>query len=61
MLAVMMVGGGMARLMLFVDGSMGHRGIIHNPVQVHLLPQRMIFPQCVTVHPILVKVILQPA
>jgi hypothetical protein len=51
----------MARLMLVVNDSVGQRGIIHNPVWVHLLPQRMILPQCVIVHPILVKATLQPA
>jgi hypothetical protein len=51
----------MARLMLVVDGGMGQRGIIHNPVCVHLLPQRMILSQYVIVHLILVKVTLQPA
>ncbi len=43
MLAAMTVGGGMAGLMLAVNGGIGQRGIIHNPVRVHLLPQRMIF------------------
>ena len=32
MLAAMMVGGGMAGLMLVVDGGVGQRGIIHNLV-----------------------------
>jgi hypothetical protein len=50
----------MAVLMLAVDGSMGQRGIIHNPVQVQLLPQRMILPPYVIVHPILVKATLHP-
>ncbi len=40
---------------------MGHRGIIHNPVQVHLLPQIITLPQYVILHLILVKTILQPA
>jgi hypothetical protein len=34
----------MAGLLLAVNGSVGQRGIIHNPVWVHLLPQRMILP-----------------
>jgi hypothetical protein len=59
-LAAMIVGGRMAGLMLVVDGGMGQRGIIHNPVRVHLLPQRMILLQYVIVHPILVKATLQP-
>ncbi len=60
MLAATAVGGGMAGLMLAVDGGMGQRGIIHNPVRVHLLLQRMILLQYVDVHPILVKATLQP-
>jgi hypothetical protein len=40
---------------------MGQRGIIHNPVQVHLLLQRMILSQYVIVQPILMKATLQPA
>jgi hypothetical protein len=42
-----------------VDGVIGGlqvcRGIIHNPVRMHLLPHRIVWPQCVMVHPILVK------
>ncbi len=51
----------MAGLTLVVDGSVGQRGIIHNPVRVHLLLQRMILLQYVILHPIWVKVTLQPA
>ncbi len=40
---------------------MGQREIIHNPVRVHLLPQRITLPQYVIVHPVLVKTTLQPA
>ncbi len=36
-LAAMTVGGRMAGLMLAVGGGMGQRGIIHNPMWVHLL------------------------
>jgi hypothetical protein len=61
MLAVMTVGSGLAGLLLVVDCGVGQRGIIHNPVWVHLLPQRMILLQYVIVHPILVKATLQPA
>jgi hypothetical protein len=61
MLAAMTVGGGMVGLMLVVDGGMGQRGITHNPVRVHLQPQRMILLQYVIVHPILVKATSQPA
>ena len=49
----------MAWLMLVAGGGVGQRGIIHKPVRVHLLPHRMILPQCVIVHPILVKATLQ--
>jgi hypothetical protein len=51
----MAVKGGMGGLILAVYGSMGQRGIIHNPVQIHLLLQRMILPWYLIVHPILVK------
>ncbi len=60
MLAAMTMGGRIASLMVVVDGGVGQRGIIHNPVGVHLLLQRMILPWCVIVHPILVKATLQP-
>ncbi len=60
-LAAMTVGSTLAWLLLVVDGGMGQRGIINNSVPVHLLPQRMILPQYVIVHPILVKMTLQPA
>ncbi len=59
-LAAMTVGSGFAGLLQAVDGDVGQRGIIHNPVQVHLLLQRMILPQYVIVQPILVKATLQP-
>jgi hypothetical protein len=59
-LVAMTVGGRMAGLMLAVDGGVGWRGIIHNPVRVHLLLQRMIIPKSVIMHPILVKATLQP-
>ncbi len=60
-LAVITVGSGLAGLLLAVDGGVGQRGIIHNPVRVHLLPQRMILPQYPIAKPILVKATLQPA
>ncbi len=34
----------MAGYMLVVDGGVGQREIIHNPVRVHLLLQRIILP-----------------
>jgi hypothetical protein len=34
----------MAGLMLAVNSGVGQRGIIHNPMRVHLLPQKMILP-----------------
>ena len=36
-------------------------GIIHRPVVVHLCPQTIIFPLCLIVHPILVKMTSHPA
>ncbi len=57
-----MRGGSMLACLLSVDaGSVGQRGIIHNPVRVHLLPQRITLLRYVIVHPILVKKTLQPA
>ncbi len=61
MLAAMTVGGKLARFLFADDGGVGQRGIIHNPVWVHLLLQRITLPQYVIVHPILVKMTLQPA
>jgi hypothetical protein len=61
MLAAMTVGSKLARLLFADNGGMGQRGIIHNPVRVHLLPQRITLPQYMIVHPILVKTSLQPA
>ncbi len=60
-LAGMTMGSKLARLLFVDNGSVGQRGIIHNPVQVHLLPQRITLPRYVIVHPILVKTTLQPA
>jgi hypothetical protein len=57
----MTVGNKLARLLFADDGGVGQRGIIHNPVRVHLLPQRITFPRYMIVHPILVKTTLQPA
>ena len=36
-------------------------GIIHSPVFVHLCAQIIVFPRCLMVHPILVKVTSHPA
>jgi hypothetical protein len=57
----MTVGSVLAWLLFADDGGVGQRGIIHYPVQVHLLPQRITLPLYVIVHPILVKTTLQPA
>ncbi len=35
---------------------LGTRGIIHNPVRMHLLPHRIVRPRCVMLQPILVQV-----
>ncbi len=40
---------------MVVGWILGARGIIHNPVRMHLLPHRIIQPRCVMVHSILVK------
>jgi hypothetical protein len=47
-------------LLFAVNSGVGPRGVIHNPVQVHLLPQRFALPRYVIVHTILVKTTLQP-
>jgi hypothetical protein len=60
-LAAMTVESKLARLLFADDGSVGQRVIIHNPVQVHLLPQRFTLLRYMIVHPILVKATLQPA
>jgi hypothetical protein len=36
-------------------GLLGCRGIIHNPVCMHMLLHRIVQPQCIIVHPIFVK------
>ncbi len=46
---------GTAVVGIVVGGILGTRGIIHNPVHMHLLPHRIVGPQCIMVHPILVK------
>ena len=51
----------LAWLLFAVDGGVGQRGIIHTPVRVHLLPQRITLPRYVIVHPLLVKTTLQAA
>jgi hypothetical protein len=60
MLAAMAVWGS-AVVSVVVGGILGTRGIIHNPVCMHLLPHRIVRPQWVMVHPILVKRALHPA
>ncbi len=59
-LAVMAVWG-TAVVGVVVGGILGTRGIIHNPMRMHLLPYRIVRPGCVMVHPILVKRTLHPA
>jgi hypothetical protein len=61
MLTAMTVGSKLAWLLFADAGGAGRRGIIHNPVRVHLLPQRITLPQYMIVHPILVKMTSQPA
>ncbi len=43
-----------------VGGLLGCRGIIHNPVHMHLLLHRIVWPGCIIVHPIFVKRTLHP-
>jgi hypothetical protein len=38
-----------------VGGILGTKGISHNPVCMHWLPHIIVRPQCIMVHPILVK------
>ncbi len=57
----MTVGSKLAWVLFADNGSVGQRGIIHNPMWVHLLPQRITFPQYVIAHLILVKTTSQPA
>ncbi len=52
---------GTAVVGMVVGGIVGTRVIIHNPVCMHLLPHRIVWPQCVMVHPILGKRTLHPA
>jgi hypothetical protein len=60
-LAAMTVGSKLAWLLFADDGGVGQRGIIHNPVRVHLLLQRITLPRYVIVHPILAKTTSRPA
>jgi hypothetical protein len=46
---------------MFVGGLLGCRGIIHNPVQMHLLLHIIVLPQFVMVHLIFVKRTSYPA
>jgi hypothetical protein len=48
-------------VIVFRQWQCGQRGIIHNPVRVHLLLQRNTLLQYMIVRPILVKTSLQPA
>jgi hypothetical protein len=51
---VAMVIWGTAVVCVVIGGILRTRGIIHNPVGMHLLPHRIVRPQCIMVHPILV-------
>jgi hypothetical protein len=44
-----------------VGGLLVCRGITHNPVCLHLLPHRIVRPQCMMVHPFFVKRVSHPA
>ncbi len=44
-----------------LGGLLVCRGIIHKPVHMHLLPHRIVQPQCIIVHPIFMKRTLHPA
>ncbi len=52
---------GTAGVGVVIGGILGTRGIIDNPVCMHLLPHRIVWPRCILVHPILVKRALHPA
>jgi hypothetical protein len=56
-----MVVRGTAVVGVVLGGILGTRGIIHNPVCMLLLPHRIVWPQCIIVHSILVKRTLHPA
>ncbi len=56
-----MVARGNAMVGKVIDGLLVCRGIIHNPVHIHLLPHRIMRLWCVIVHPIFVKRTLHPA
>ncbi len=58
-LAAMAVSG-TALVGMVVGGMLGTRGIIHNPVYMHLLLHSIVRPKCIMVHPILVKRTLHP-
>jgi hypothetical protein len=53
-LAVMAVWGSVV-VGVVIDGILGTRDIILNPVCMHLLLHRIVQPRCIMVHPILVK------
>jgi hypothetical protein len=58
---VAMVMGGRLLVGSIVSGSMGWRGIIHNPVRMHLLPHRIMRPQYLIKHPIFMNSTSHPA
>jgi hypothetical protein len=57
----MTVGNVLAWLLSADAAGVGQRGILHNPVQVLLLLQRITLLRYMIMHPILVKMTLQPA
>jgi hypothetical protein len=59
-LAVMAMWGNVV-VVIVAGGMLQTRGIIHNPVRMHLLLHRIVWPRCVMVLPILVKRTSHPA
>ena len=59
LLAKMVVGNAVL-FAVCANSDAGQRGIIHNPMQIHLLPHRIILPRCNMVHPIFVNAIAHP-
>jgi hypothetical protein len=59
-LAAMAVRGN-AVVSVVIGGILDCRGIIHNPVCMHLLPLRIVQSRCIIVHPIFVKRTSHPA
>jgi hypothetical protein len=49
-----------AVVVVVIGGILGTRDISHKPVCMHLLLHRIVWPQCIMIHPILVKRTLHP-